>query len=176
MQQFKLSLILTCYNYINKNIKGYKMKNLELIEANDQEFGNSWSTTLKFTDGSEETFRNQRPNQFFGVFGLVNLFQDEFHIIAEDDGFCWTQEIVSSNDIDLLKEALIKLSLNFTFKNNYKVIFNTKMVMERRTSNGFLISVIPGVNTAPLIEIKLHKTLMRFDANWLKDLIKVLDI
>jgi hypothetical protein len=146
------------------------MDKLGTIRISDQDFGNEWNTELRFSDGSTDIINGERPKQYYGVHGLINLFEDEYHLMKEDDGYFWTAVILSQKEVKELHNDL-KLILKIDFKDNRKVYLHTKLFI----SNG-LITIKPRENNAPLININIKNKDILFDAYWLPSLVKVLDI
>jgi len=152
------------------------MKLFKTIPENDEMFGNDWSTNLIFSDGSNEWLNNERPTQYAGVHGLIHVFEDEWHILCEDDGYFRTVVIVTENEIRKIHHSLSKLIENFRFKGNYKVTFDTHIQMDRKISEFIDLKIIPRTESAPLIDMTIHGEKIVYDVNWLGDFIKVLDI
>jgi len=152
------------------------MELFETIKADDQEFGNTWATNLRFANGTNDWRDGERPKQFSGVHGLVHLFEDEWHIMGEDDGHFWTEVIISEVEVRKIHESLSKLITNFKFKNNYKVTFDTHIVLNRTITNDISLTIVPRGDTAPIIDMDIKGENVRFDVNWLKGFIEVLDI
>jgi hypothetical protein len=155
------------------------MKNLELIAENDEIFGNTWTTNLVFKDGTNERITGERPVQYFGVHGLVNLFKDEFHLLGEDDGNFQTITILSKEEILMLHTEMVELENEFLFKGHFKVKYKNKNILKDRKSGKQRISSLKikdREQSAPLLFIGINDKTVSFDVNWLPDFVKVLDI
>jgi hypothetical protein len=155
------------------------MKNLELITENDQMFGNDWRTHLIFKDGTSEIFDGQRPVQYQGVHGLVNLYGDEFHLLGEDDGNFQTIIILTKEEILTLHTEMVELEKEFIFKGHFKVKYKNQNILKDRKSgkNRFSsLKITDRDQSAPLLYIGLGSETVCFDVNWLPDFIQVLDI
>jgi hypothetical protein len=155
------------------------MKNLGLIKCDDEMFGNEWNTTLIFSDNSSETFTGQRPIQYAGVHGLVNLSQDEFHLLMEDDGKFWTFQILTKDEINLLHSEMKELETEFIFKGHFKVKYKNQNILKNRKSGKKRFSsleIIDREQNAPILRVGIKDKVLEFDVNWLPDLVSVLDI
>jgi translation initiation factor IF-1 len=155
------------------------MKNLGLIKCDDEMFGNEWNTTLIFSDNSSETFIGQRPIQYAGVHGLVNLFQDEFHLLMEDDGRFWTFQILTKDEITMLHSEMKKLETEFIFKGQFKVKYKNQNILKNRKSGKKRFSsleIIDREQDASILRVGIKGKVLEFDVNWLPDLVSVLGI
>jgi len=146
---------------------------LGIVQIDDEMFGNSWSIDLKTKTGGVHL--NGRPTQFDGVHGIVK-HDNELHLLSEDDGHFWTSVILSKEEINTLHKSLSKLSGNFTFRGNYKVSFDTHIVLDRTISKDMSLKITPRGSTAPLIEMMIKGVDISYDVNFLPSLIRVLDI
>jgi hypothetical protein len=150
--------------------------NFSTIKTEDQEFGNNWTTLLVFSDGSADNRRGERPTQFDGVHALVHEFDDEFHLLTEDDGYFKTDVILTENEVRKIHKSLEKFIQKFEFKSDYKVTFDTHIVLDRKINDEISLTVVPRDDTAPLIDMSIKGKKVQFDVNWMSSLIRVLDI
>jgi len=145
---------------------------LDIIQADDEMFGNKQRTTIGTTtyDG--------RPRQFYGVHALVE-HNNKIYLCAEDDGHFVAVGELTVKEIRKLHNILPKVSNKFTFE-GYKTKFNSKEIKNKYTvSLRILITIDLGDKDNPMVTIYFVNTKevsIKFSAYWLRDLIKVLDI
>jgi hypothetical protein len=148
----------------------------DTIKIDDQDFGNTWTTSLRFPNNTEKVIRGERPKQFDGVHGLVKK-DDLFHLMSEDDGHFWTSFILTENELKSLHRHLSNLVKHFHYTNNYKVKVKPNLVTHQTIKDiEGEIDIIPRNDSAPLINLKIKDNNIQFDVNWLPSLIKVTDI
>jgi hypothetical protein len=91
-----------------------------LVYADDQMFGNMYSTDIRYPDGTEEQHIGQRPEHYFGVSALVCFKENEFHLMGEDDGHFWTNAILTQEECKELSEVISKIGSSVTLKPKWK--------------------------------------------------------
>jgi len=145
---------------------------LDIIQADDEMFGNKQYTTI-----NNITFIG-RPRQFYGVHALVE-HDDKIYLCAEDDGHFWNVKDLSIEEIEKLRNVLLKINDRFYF-DGYKTIYNTKEVRKSYgVSKDINITIDKSSKDNPMVTIhfgRFHNCNLKFSAYWLGDLIKVLDI
>ena len=149
-----------------------------LIKADDQLFGNMYSTTLIYEDCSSEGFSGKRPLVAHGVHGIVEV-GDKFHLMSEDDGHYWTHAILEKEDLQTLKDRILMVLSKFKIKKNggiqrlpgYRDLFNHEK---------FPIELVRGRKSV-LISVGMERGCNKedplvFHSRWSDDLIKCLDL
>jgi hypothetical protein len=149
-----------------------------LIDADDQMFGNVYSTTLIYEDCSSKSFDGKRPIVAHGVHGIVKV-GDKFHLMAEDDGHYWTHSIIEEDDLKTLKDRILLVLSKFKIKKNggiqrlpgYRDLFSHEK---------FPIELVRG-RKRMLISVGMERPCDRddpliFHSSWSDDLIRCLDL
>ena len=144
---------------------------LDIIQADDEMFGNKQRTTI----GS--TTYDGRPRQFYGVHALVE--QDgKIYLCSEDDGHFIAEKDLTIKEIYKLHHVLSKVSNKFTF-DDYKPIFNTKNMRTKYKVTDSIYIVIDNYSHDSVMMVVAFDSTDRnlgFSAYWLRSLVKVLDI
>ena len=144
-----------------------------ITEINDEMYGNDWKIGMNTPNGFVSL--DGRPTQYDGVHGLVS-HNDEYYLLAEDDGYFSHRVILTKDEINTLHSYLTKLLTKFTFKENYKVTFDTHTVLDRKINEEMSLTIEPRNNQAPIISLLIKGVKIDFDVNWLPALINVLDL
>ena len=156
------------------------MKNLNLIMANDQDFGNDWGVSLIKEDGTHEFHKNFRPQQFHGCHGICTDFNNNIHLLSEDDGHFRTLQIMTEEEINTLYEWLKDIPNEFTIHTGKRwrmIPHNRNQFRWLREHPKHTVTIQDRKESTPLIGIDLTEDQnVVFDISWLEDFVKVLDI
>ena len=156
----------------------YKMG---VVKSDDQDFGNEYSINLRRKDGSETANVGYRPKNFHGVHALIQTGDDEYNLLCEDDGHFRTHAVLNRELIYELVGQLKKIREGMVFKPNFKVSYTRAFRLDREHKHFPSTVKTRGRNT-PLVDIDFVGTAVGewthlvFDASWIDDLLKVLDI
>jgi hypothetical protein len=154
-----------------------KKINLGLIEKSENLINDPIRTTLKFPNGDDEQFENKLPVHFFGVHALVNIKDNEFHLMEEDDGFFRTHSVLTKDEVEELHQIVKKLTNEFEITSKWKTkIKNVKKFLMERKHPKFPIKFILHDSKNIEIQINIHNNSMNMDVFWLFNLEKVLNI
>lgn len=154
------------------------------VEANDQDFGNTYSIDMRGIDGEWTSETGARPKNYHGVHALVQTGEDEYNFMCEDDGHFRTHTILNRSLLKELLSELRKIQDGVILKPNWKYSLTNKFV-SHRSHRHFPSSVTIRNTSTPLVEIDIpgigkrkesERTEVAFDISWIADLIRVIDI
>ena len=170
---------------------------MNLIDADDQMFGNFYYTTIKLKIdkivgkyipfGEQEDnclhFSGQRPHIAWGCNGIVKISDDEWHLLDEDDGHYWTAAIITEKQLEAIRAGINELKSNIKEVRKGKAVkYHFVNGIPKIKSDYFNFHYDFKGNAISLITINIidlsggEEYSTRMHPFWLRDLIKVFNL